>query len=254
MERPRVISLGTVSVDARVALAAHRTQWEEMADPRALASESSLEVWTEVRKLAEELHHPQAWMLGSGSLAREGEPLRRLPTAKADSPSLYRDFLPDDVVHRNGHTTWLVAVDSRGRLRSGYKGTDEPGCHTLHLVSRKTPSAVLAFLQRERIPYLVAGSDRVDLREAMGKMKAKLGVTCLVSEAVGRLNGALLRAGLIDEVDLVLRPELIGGETVPTLFQSPDLADDEWPTRLRLLDVRTLRSQYVWLRYEVLGR
>lgn len=254
MERPRVISLGTVSVDGRIALAANRTQWEEMADPRAQASEGSIEVWTEARKTAEELHHPQAWMLGSSSLVREGEPLRRLPPAKGDAASLYRDFLPDNVVHRKGHSTWLVVVDSRGRLRNGYKGTDAPGCHTLHIVSRKTPPAVLAFLQGERIPYLVAGDDRVDLREAMGKLKTKLGVTCLVSEAVGRLNGALLRAGLIDEVDLVLRPELIGGETVPTLFQSPDLADNEWPTRLRLLDVRTLNNQHVWLRYEVVRR
>lgn len=254
MERPRVISLGTVSVDSRIALVANRTQWEEMADPRAQASESSIEVWTEARRTAEELHHPQAWVLGSGSLVREGEPLRRLPPAKSGAASLYGDFLPDDVVHREEHTTWLVVVDSRGRLRSGYKGTDEPGCHMLHLVSRKTPPAVLAFLQRERIPYLVAGDDRVDLRGAMGKLKTKLGVKCLVSEAVGRLNGALLRAGLIDEVDLVLRPELIGGETAPILFQGPNLADDEWPTRLRLLDVRTLKSQYVWLRYEVVRK
>ncbi len=251
MDRPRVISLGTVSVDARVALVANRTQWEEMSDPRAQASEGAIEVWTEARKTAEELHHPQAWMLGSGSLVREGEPLRRLPPAKGDTASLTRDFLPDDVVHRKEHTTWLVVVDSRGRLRTGYKGTDEPGCHMLHLVSRKTPPAVLAFLQRERIPYLVTGDERVDLREAMRKLKSKLGVACLVSEAVGRLNGALLRAGLIDEVDLVLRPELIGGETTPTLFQSADLADGEWPTRLRLLDVRALKSQHVWLRYEV---
>jgi len=251
-DRPRILSLGSTSVDARIALAPNRTQWEEMDDPRSSVSEGNAAVWTMIRDEIDALYHPQAKMLGSGSLVREDAPLRELPPVEGDIRSLYQDFLPEEVVKNPGHTTWLVVVDSRGRLRSGYKGTETPGHHMLHLVSWTTPPETLAFLQVQRIPYLVSGEDRVDLREAMTKMTAKLGVTCLVSEAVGRLNGALLREGLIDEVDLILRPELIGGETTPMLFQSPNLSPDAWPDRLRLLEVRPLESGFVWLRYEVL--
>lgn len=251
-DRPTVVSLGSVSVDSRIALAPNRTQWEEMDDPRSQVSEGCAEVWAEVRDAVDALHAPQAKMLGSGSLVKEGAPLRDLPPFEDDATPLYEDYLPEAVVDRPGHTTWLTVVDSRGRLRSGYNGTDSPGCHLLHLVSHSTPPETLAFLRDRKIPYLVSGENRVNLGEALSKMKSKLGVSCLVSEAVGRLNGALLRDGLIDEVNLLLRPELIGGETTPMLFRSPNLSDDVWPARLRLLDLQVLRGQFVWLRYEVL--
>jgi riboflavin biosynthesis pyrimidine reductase len=109
----------------------------------------------------------------------------------------------------------------------------------------------LAFLQRERIPYLIAGQERVDLAAAMRKLKTELGVTCVRSTAGARLNGALLRAGLLDEVNIIYRPELIGGTETPTLFDSPELAPDEWPTKLRLVSALVRGEGHVWLRYEV---
>jgi riboflavin biosynthesis pyrimidine reductase len=52
-------------------------------------------------------------------------------------------------------------------------------------------------------------------------MRAALGVEYVVSEAGGGLNGALLPAGLIDELHPVILPTAIGGKGVPTLFDDP---------------------------------
>jgi riboflavin biosynthesis pyrimidine reductase len=60
----------------------------------------------------------------------------------------------------------------------------------------------------------------VDLSAALAKIRTQLGARCLVSQAGGGLNGALLRAGLVDELHIITVPALIGGlMTLPgTLF------------------------------------
>ena len=105
-------------------------------------------------------------------------------------------------------------------------------------MNQRTPVEYLASLRQENIPYLVSGEERVDLRAVMGKLRTLLGIERLVSTAGGRLNGALLRAGLVDAVSIVFFPALIGGFATPALFDSPDLKAEEWPTRLELISAQ----------------
>lgn len=135
------------------------------------------------------------------------------------------------------HKKWLVVDDGRGRMRSSYRGNEDAGTHVLRFVSHGVPADYLAFLRSETIPYLTAGQRRADLPTVMEKMKSKLSVGCLMSMAGRKLAGALLRAGLVNEANVLFAPRLIGGFETPSLFDSPDLAEDEWPTPLALLSV-----------------
>lgn len=182
-------------------------------------------------------------------------PLSGLPT-EFDEPAdvLYTDFLPEEIVQRPGHEKWFTVVDSRGRV---FWETKRARRHlsgefdVLVLVARATPAANLAHLRKERICYLVVGEERVDLSVALRRMHDRLGVTCVESKAGGGINGALLRAGLIDEIHLLISPTAIGGLGTPTLFDGPELAPGEAPTRLRLLFVHAETDGMLWLRYEV---
>ncbi len=53
----------------------------------------------------------------------------------------------------------------------------------LHLVSHGVPPAYLNFLQTQKIPYLIAGDERVDLPQIMAKIKNKLGIGTLLATA-----------------------------------------------------------------------
>jgi hypothetical protein len=197
---------------------------------------------------------PQALLEGSGSFVTEEEILPELPPSEFDRMELHQDYLPDDVVNRSGHIGWFVVVDGRGRVRAGMKefpGWD--GWRTLHLVARSTPDDYLAFPRRREIPYLVSGQEHVDLESALEKMASLLGVSCVVCTAGSRLNGAVLRADLIDEVSLVLLPALIGESETPALFQSAGLGPAEWPACLSLLSLESEPTGRVHLRYRVAG-
>ncbi|MBM4467820.1 MAG: deaminase [Chloroflexi bacterium] len=247
MDRPRVVVHAVASVDGRLTLAPDvlllygDERWQAVAGP-------SDEVYERLKLT----YKPQVFLEGSGSFVPSDAEPEPLPPVDGDPQSLYQDFLPPDVVHRAGHQGWFTAVDSRGRVRWLYKEFEGwEGWHLLVLVAHHTPPEYLAYLQRRNIPYLVAGEERVDLRAALEKLGSQLGVTCVVSTAGGRLNGALLRAGLVDEISVEFFPAVIGGFETPSLFDSPALKPDQWPTRLKLICAQVQAEGRVRLRYEV---
>lgn len=251
--RPRVVVSATMSVDGRLALGRDRPLiseengrvWRSVYSPSAdhLASARSSQLT--------ELYHPEAVIEGSGTFVPgTAGPVGDLPEPSLSVEVLLTDFLPEEKANRPGHESWFTVVDSRGRVR--WEMTGDGGVDLLVLVARSTPPPYLAYLRRERICYLVVGEDRVDLPLALGRMRERLGVTCVVSEAGGGLNGALLRAGLVDEIQLLVLPAVVGGLGTPALFDGSQLLSDERPTSLRLLSSHAEADGMLWLRYEVL--
>jgi 2,5-diamino-6-(ribosylamino)-4(3H)-pyrimidinone 5'-phosphate reductase len=251
MNRPKVIIYGDVSVDGRLTLAPDVVllfgdkRWDAIAEP------SNVYEWLMFT------HKPQALMEGSNSFIPAHYIPEPLLPATGDPGELYQDFLPEAVIRHPAHYIWFTVVDSRGRVRwtyTGEPGKEAPGSegqHLLVLVTHHTPAEYLAYLRREKVPYLIAGEEQVDLHQALGKLASQLGVQCVLSTSPGKLGGALLRAGLVDEINIDFFPAIIGGADVPILFDSPALGPDEWPTRLKLLAVQVQAEGRVWLRYEV---
>jgi 2,5-diamino-6-(ribosylamino)-4(3H)-pyrimidinone 5'-phosphate reductase len=258
MDRPEVVVLNSASLDGRLAVSSDTLLL--YGDERWKA----MEAWspnTESSSLFDQLKHthsPQAMLEGSGSFVPEGETPEPLPPFEVDPESLYQDFLPEAVIGRPDLRGWFTIVDGRGRGRGWMKdgaafGEEWIGWHMLILVGQHTPPEYLAYLQQEGIPYLVAGGHdgHVDLELAFEKMGGLLGVDCILSTAGGRLNGALLRAGLVDEINVEFFPAVIGGLGTPMMFDSPELKPDERPTQLELISCCAQTRGRVWLRYQV---
>jgi riboflavin biosynthesis pyrimidine reductase len=253
MKRPTVIVWQQASLDGKLAVSPDvlllygDERWTAIQGP----DEPGGYAWIKVH------HNVGATLEGSGSFVRDGDEPEPLPPFSGDPAPLVEDHLPERVTGRAGHQGWFMVVDGRGRGRGWIKdgaafGPGWAGWHLLVLVGHHTPPAYLAYLRREEIPYLVAGDGQVDLGLALEKVKARLGVDAVLSTAGGRLNGALLRAGLVDEVNVEILPAIIGGRETPSLFNAPSLRAGEWPTRLALLSAQVGAGGCVWLRYRVL--
>ena len=81
--------------------------------------------------------------------------------------------------------------------------------------------------------------DRLSLPDALAKLKADYGCQRLTVQSGGTLNGLFLREKLIDYVDVVVAPVLVGGKDTPTMIDGAAISA---PTELSALGVLELQS------------
>jgi 2,5-diamino-6-(ribosylamino)-4(3H)-pyrimidinone 5'-phosphate reductase len=146
----------------------------------------------------------------------------------------------------------LVVPDSRGRLRSWHWWREQPYWREgVALCSHTTPQSYLDYLKARHIDSIIAGDDHVDFRAALETLSDRYGVQTVRVDSGGTLNGVLLRAGLVDEVSLLVHPHFVGGLTLRSIFRAPDLTAPGGVVQLKLAHVERLDGDVVWLRYEV---
>ena len=110
----------------------------------------------------------------------------------------------------------LVVVDSRGRLTDWPYWMAQPMWgRWIALGSDATPTGHTARLTRLGVTCLKFGAERVDLAAALAALSAEHGIARMRVESGGRLNTALLAAGLVDELHLLVCPVLAGGTKGP---------------------------------------
>ena len=63
----------------------------------------------------------------------------------------------------------------------------------------------------------ICGKTEINFRSAFRWLRRKWGVKRLLCEGGGELHGALIRAGLVDELHLTISAKVFGGRTSPTI-------------------------------------
>ena len=95
----------------------------------------------------------------------------------------------------------------------------------------------------------------MDLSAALEKLAATFGVRTLLLEGGGRINGAMLRDGLVDEVSLLVAPVADGAVGTPSLFdvdgRGRGHTSRHSARRLALDTVERRADDVLWLRYRV---
>ena len=245
--RPYVIMRMSMSVDGRIALGPDMTMFDSHPANAWLPDESS--IGKNISETIEAEWHPGGDLYGSWTFVRKDDPLKELPPFTGSVQNLYEDFLPEDIVSKTRH--WVILIDGRGRYRTGYKGTETPGNHILHIVSSSVPADYLAFLRAEQIPYFIGGHGHADLPDALSKMYAKLGMRAVCLLGGGTLNGAMIQKNLVDEIHLEVIPALFGGRRTPTLVDCDELTSGTTIPYLELLSAESGQDGYLWLHYKV---
>lgn len=185
-----------------------------------------------------------ATLVGSETCLRSplGPALLAEPEADASKPA---SAAPEDA-------PLLVVPDSRGRVRDWAPIRKEPYWRDiLVLVSAQTPSDHIERLKRQGVAYFISGREKVDLAAALESLNLRTGAKTVRVDSGGTLNGVLLRAGLVDEVSLLIHPTLVGRTSPGTLFRDPNLGPESEALTLNLIHLERLEKDVVWARYKV---
>jgi riboflavin biosynthesis pyrimidine reductase len=160
-----------------------------------------------------------------------------------------------------------VRVESYGRMivteeaRAAREREGMPGDGTAVLVTRSAAVPATVGMLRapeNRVVVLTPSPDatlpptaaqveylRAPVEEGVRRLRTELGVRSLLCEGGPQLLGDLVRAGLVDELHLVVAPKLAGGPAPLTIVSGDDV---EPPRDLGLVSVHE-SGGYLFLRY-----
>ncbi len=96
--------------------------------------------------------------------------------------------------------------------------------------------------------------EELDLKILLEDLYSGYNVDKLTIQSGGSLNGLLVRENLIDYVNIVIAPLLVGGKDVSTLIDGKAIESDRELDKLRaleLMECNKLEDSYVQLKYKV---
>jgi riboflavin-specific deaminase-like protein len=96
---------------------------------------------------------------------------------------------------------------------------------------------------RELADVKICGQSEINFAAALRWLRKKWNVKRLLCEGGGELNGALFRAGLIDELHLTICPKIFGGRRAPTIADGQGFAHLVAAAQLKLKSTRRVGDE-----------
>ncbi|HXS69771.1 MAG TPA: dihydrofolate reductase family protein [Candidatus Polarisedimenticolia bacterium] len=186
-----------------------------------------------------------AWLVGTTTMDEFDSPKFKLPRAP-------KGFKRGDHVANKKAKSFGIGADAKGALR--FRHNEVGGDHVVLLVTERVSNDYLAHLQAAGVSYLFCGRQEIDLHTALRKLGQALKLRKLMLQGGGKFNGAMLRAGLVDEISHLTVPVADGGLGVASMFDIPGKAPAHAAAKLRLLSHKLMPGGVIWARYRVIAK
>ena len=112
-----------------------------------------------------------------------------------------------------------------------------------------------AFEIEEDNLHIIYQNEQLSLKDVLTKLKSQYSCERITIQTGGTLNGLFLREKLIDYIDIVVAPVLVGGKDTSTLIDGKSLLSESELSRLGVLKLQecvVLENSYLRLRYRVI--
>jgi 2,5-diamino-6-(ribosylamino)-4(3H)-pyrimidinone 5'-phosphate reductase len=149
----------------------------------------------------------------------------------------------------------LFIVDSKGLVRNWHvMKTAGYWKNFVALCSERTPKDYFTYLSERHIEWIMTGTEKVDLPKALEKIYLTYGVRRIRVDSGGILNGVLLRHHLVDEISILIHPQVVGGDTPKSLFVDSNPWSEKDTSEMILKNVERFDNNILWLCYQVLKK
>ncbi len=147
----------------------------------------------------------------------------------------------------------FIIIDNKPHLNE--KGIDYI-CHWVNkLILVTTNKNHVAYSLREKYDNLdILFYNDLDLKTLLIDMGKKYGARAITIQSGGTLNGKFLRDNLIDYVNVVIAPLLVGGKDTSTLIDGESIISSKELGKLKalkLIECKQLDDSYIQLKYKI---
>ena len=226
MERPITTLFMLMSVDGKISTGASDNLDVDKDFPKIAGIKEGLHQYYEIERTTD------LWSLNSGRVqAKLGVNVKKMPNKTPVS------FVIIDNNHLNEHGIRYFCALSR-KFVLVTSNADHPA------------------FQVDKDNLLVIYQSELSLSDALVKIKTEYGCERITIQTGGTLNGLFLREKLLDYIDIVVAPILIGGKDTPTLIDGKSLLSENELSKLgvlKLQECEILKDSYLRLRYAIIN-
>lgn len=225
MERPTTTLFMLMSVDGKISTGASDDLDVDKDFPQIVGVKEGLHQYYEIERTTD------LWSLNSGRVQA------KIGVNTADMP--------------NKTPVSFVVIDN--------KHLTEHGVHYFCALSNRfvlvTSNENHPAFEMEEENLHIIYQEQLSLKNVLGNLKSEYNCERITIQTGGTLNGLFLREKLIDYIDVVVAPVLIGGKDTSTLIDGKSLFSVNELSQLGVLKLQecaVLEDSYLRLRYEVI--
>ncbi len=225
MERPITTLFMLMSVDGKISTGASDNLDVDKDFPKITGVKEGLHQYYEIEQTTD------LWSLNSGRVqAKMGVNVKKIPDKTSVS------FVIIDNNHLNQHGIQYFCALSKEFV----------------LV---TANANHPAFQVDKDNLHIIYQSELSLLDALAKIKTEYGCERITIQTGGTLNSMFLREKLLDYIDIVVAPVLIGGKDTSTLIDGKSLLSENELSKLgvlKLQECEVLKDSYLRLRYAII--
>lgn len=186
----------------------------------------------------------QAIMIGRKTIQKHYFPQTFIHSTQTSAISF------DTYIGKLDSARYTIVTDPKGKIK--YNDDQADGENIITILGESVSQEYLDHLQEKGISYLFAGENGDKMELALEILRIEFGIEKIILEGGGVLNGTFLKAGLIDELSLLIYPGIDGLNGMTTIFEYFGKENEE-PAKgqhLELTSCEKLKDGIVWLRYK----
>lgn len=183
-----------------------------------------------------------AWLVGRVTMQEFSSKKKyNLARYKADHPK--KDF-----VAKQPSKTFAVVIDPSGKCfwDTNMVSTE----HVIEVLTEKVSSKYLEHLRSKNVSYVFGGKNELNLKLVLDKLNKLFGIKRVRIDGGGHVNGSFLKAGLIDELSIVVAPLADGTIGSLSIFDVEEGYGKRLATHFSLKSVKKIYNDFLWIRYQ----
>jgi len=185
-----------------------------------------------------------AWLVGRVTMEEfSSKKKHRLPTTTAG-------ISKNDYVAERKAKMFAVVIDPKGKCvwDTNMVSTEQ----VIEVLTEQVSLRYLAHLREKKVSYIFGGKKELDLKLVLNKLYKLFDIRRVRIDGGGHVNGAFLKAGLIDEFSLVLAPIVDGTIGSLSVFDVEHGYGKRLATHFELKSFKRIYRDFLWIRYETI--
>jgi 2,5-diamino-6-(ribosylamino)-4(3H)-pyrimidinone 5'-phosphate reductase len=143
--------------------------------------------------------------------------------------------------------TWCVVIDPSGKC---FWDTNKVSTeYVIEVLTEKVSSQYLDHLRSRNVSYIFGGKDKLNLEQVLHKLYKLFNIKVVRIDGGGHVNGSFLKAGLIDELSVILAPLADGTIGSLTAFDVEEGYGKRKASWFQLKSVKKIFTDFLWIRY-----